>query len=413
MSKGGAPIASAQAPVGQAHSEREGYIASVSTRASDWDRAVSERGGGLLQSWRWGEFKKASGWYAFRLMLGERESMHGPSICGQVLFRSVPKLPLPVSIAYMPRGPVSDRGQGSGVRDQGPEFDATLNGSQGDVYSDGRAIRAFWQRVHAEARKRGAVFLKVEPDVPLDEHTTREEIDRDMQALGFRPSGRLQPARTIVLDIDRSEDDLLKEMKPKTRYNLRLAGRRGVQVRRAETLDDLRTFYTLLEVTGDRDEFGIHTFPYYEQLWRTFGPEGDNSVLVLLAEHPDAVERAQGPIAGLLALRFGREAIYMYGASANRGREHMPNYLLQWEAVKWAKEHGCARYDFWGIPDAPTEEAGEGEVSPINARSGLRGVYWFKKGFGGREIEYPGAYDYVYNPLLYKLWMRWRGANLG
>ena len=98
--------------------------------------------------------------------------------------------------------------------------------------------------------------------------------------------------------------------------------------------------------------------------------------------------------------------------SADRGREHMPTYLLQWEAIRWAKEQGCEVYDFWGIPDPP-EDANEAEVSPINARSGMRGVYWFKKGFGGREVEYPGAYDYVYNPLLYKLWMRWRGANLG
>jgi lipid II:glycine glycyltransferase (peptidoglycan interpeptide bridge formation enzyme) len=220
-------------------------------------------------------------------------------------------------------------------------------------------------------------------------------------------------------------------MKPKTRYNIRLAGRRGVQVRRAATSSDLRDFYSLLEVTGRRDEFGVHTYPYYEQLWRVFGPEGDNSALLLLADHPDTAERAAGPIAGLLALRFGREAIYMYGASADRGREHMPNYLLQWEAIRWARENGCARYDFWGIPDAPTASPGdrgqglgdgdlmqpptpdESEVSPINSRAGLRGVYWFKKGFGGRELEYPGAYDYVYRPLLYKLWMRWRGTNLG
>ena len=167
-------------------------------------------------------------------------------------------------------------------------------------------------------------------------------------------------------------------------------------------------------MTGNRDEFGIHTFPYYEQMWRAFGPEGDNSVLVLLADHPDASERDTGPIAGLLALRFGREAIYMYGASDNRGREHMPNYLLQWEAIKWARQHGCALYDFWGIPDAPLEGDVENEQSSAtNARSRLRGVYWFKKGFGGREVEYPGAYDYVYNRLGYMLWMRWRGANLG
>ncbi len=103
----------------------------------------------------------------------------------------------------------------------------------------------------------------------------------------------------------------------------------------------------------------------------------------------------------------------MYGASANRGREHMPTYLLQWEAIKWARESGCAVYDFWGIPDAPGDEGEDEEVSPTNTRSGLRGVYWFKKGFGGREVEYPGAYDYIRRPLLYKLWLRWRGANLG
>jgi lipid II:glycine glycyltransferase (peptidoglycan interpeptide bridge formation enzyme) len=292
----------------------------------------------------------------------------------------------------------------------------------GDGSVDARSERAFWARVHRAAKKRGAIFLKVEPDLELGEGVTKADADRKMQALGFRPSGRLQPARTIVLDIDKSEDDLLKAMKPKTRYNLRLAGRRGVVVRRAETLDDLRAFYKLLEVTGERDEFGIHTFPYYEHMWKVFGPGGDKSALVLLAEHPDERERAEGPVAGLMTLKFGREAIYMYGASANRGREHMPNYLLQWEAIRWAREQGCSVYDFWGIPDAPTEDGddsgGTGEresdsVSPLNARSGLRGVYWFKKGFGGREIEYPGAYDYVYNRVGYALWMRWRGANLG
>jgi lipid II:glycine glycyltransferase (peptidoglycan interpeptide bridge formation enzyme) len=234
-----------------------------------------------------------------------------------------------------------------------------------------------------------------------------------MAELGFRPSGRLQPARTIVLDLDRTEDDLLKAMKPKTRYNLRLAGRRGVEVRYAQSEGDLQAFYSLLQVTGERDDFGIHTYPYYEHLWRTFGPGESTSVLVLLAEHPDAEERAKGPIAGLLALRFGRETIYMYGASDNRGREHMPNYLLQWEAIRWARQHGCSVYDFWGIPDTPPTEEETDEGSAINARSGLRGVYWFKKGFGGREIEYPGAYDYVYNSLLYRIWMRWRGSNLG
>ncbi|HYP18956.1 MAG TPA: peptidoglycan bridge formation glycyltransferase FemA/FemB family protein [Chloroflexia bacterium] len=391
MSSSGTRTASAQNVGYAAPTTGKEFSLVAPSGAPGWDRGMSAAGASLLQSWNWGEFKKQAGWSPLRLAL--RRANETPSISAQVLFRSVPRLPLPVSAAYIPRGPVAM--PGSNV--------------------DDRAEEAFWAGVHRAAKKRGAVFLKVEPNLELGEGLTRADVDRKMQALGFRPSGRLQPARTIVLDLDKSEDELLKAMKPKTRYNLRLAGRRGVVVRRAGTLDDLRAFYKLLEVTGERDEFGIHTFPYYEHMWKVFGPGGDNSALVLLADHPDEGERAEGPISGLLTLKFGREAIYMYGASANRGREHMPNYLLQWEAIRWAKEQGCTVYDFWGIPDAPTEDGDEGSdsVSPVNARSGMRGVYWFKKGFGGREIEYPGAYDYVYNRVGYALWMRWRGANLG
>ena len=382
------------------------------TTSAQWDRMVLRQNANLLQSWRWGEFKKQAGWAPLRLLLAhsvngnytnsqdnginpkskiQNPKSEGPAVAAQVLFRKVPRMPVPISIAYVPRGPIYFP---AGERSEGLE-------------------RAFWRAVHAQARKRGTIFLKVEPDVILDGPSARKEIDDRMGRLSFRPSGRLQPARTIVLDIAQSEEELLKGMKPKTRYNVRLAGRRGVRVRRAATESDLRAFYSLLEITGRRDEFGVHAFPYYQHLWRIFGPGGDNSVLLLLADHPDEAEREAGPIAGLLAFKFGREAIYMYGASAERGREHMPNYLLQWEAIRWARDQGCAIYDFWGIPDPPGDEGDESEVSPINTRSGLRGVYWFKKGFGGREVDYPGAYDHIYNPLLYKLWMRWRGANLG
>lgn len=368
------------------------------TRATDsaaWDGLLaSTPSPSLLQSWRWGEFKRSSGWFPSRLVLGEA-SDNGqkhirPLIAAQLLTRSVPRLPLPLSAAYIPRGPVFL--------------------GEGDIEG---AEKTFWGAVHAQARKRGAIFLKVEPDISLGENLTKEAVDERMARFGFRPSGRLQPARTIVLDINKSDDDLMKAMKTKTRYNIRLAGRRGVVVRRAATQGDLQAFYSLLTVTGERDEFGIHTADYYTKLWELFGPDGDNSMLLLLADHPDETERAAGPIAGLLALRFAGEAIYMYGASDNRGREHMPNYLLQWEAIRWARESGCSVYDFWGIPDPPSEDEDAEEVSPTNTRSGLRGVYWFKKGFGGREKEYPGAYDFVYNPPLYRLWMNWRGANLG
>ena len=379
----------AESDTGAPTTPLEPTIHITSSPPADWDRAVIERGGGLLQSWRWGEFKRLSGWTPRRLALPNPAEASGEAIMSQVLFRAVPRLPLTLSIAYIPRGPLTA---------------SDLNPTTED---------AFWRTVHTVARKQGAIFLKVEPPLEISSQDDKAALDSRMSALGFEAAGRLQPARTMVLDIDKTEEELLAAMKPKTRYNIRLAGKRGVVVREATTREDLQAFHSLLTVTGERDEFGIHTFPYYEQMWRTFGPEGDNSLLVLLADHPDDAQRSAGPIAGLLALRFGREAIYMYGASSNTGREHMPNYLLQWEAIKWAKSNGCTLYDFWGIPDAPAEDALDAESSPTNTRSGLRGVYWFKKGFGGREIEYPGAYDYVYNPLLYKVWMRWRGADLG
>ena len=382
------PALAGNTPESAINEVKPGPEQSGESKVQSWDNLIAGAGTSLLQSYHWGEFKRATGWKPARIASNEPGGAK-PKIAAQMLTRSLPKLPLPISVAYIPRGPVNLSADGE---------------SEQEI--------AFWRKVHQAARRRGAIFLKVEPNIALD-GTTKAVVDARMAQLGFRPSGRLQPARTIVLDIGQGEEALLKAMKPKTRYNLRLAGRRGVTVRPARTLEDLQAFFSLLEVTGTRDEFGIHTFPYYRHLWDTFGPGGRNTLLILLAEHPDEAERQSGPIAALLALRFGSEAIYMYGASDNRGREHMPNYLLQWEAIKWARQNGCSIYDFWGIPDPPAEDDAEQESTAVNARSGLRGVYWFKKGFGGREVNYPGAYDYVYNAFLYKVWMRWRGANLG
>jgi lipid II:glycine glycyltransferase (peptidoglycan interpeptide bridge formation enzyme) len=158
--------------------------------AAAWDAPLLRaEHASLLQSWRWGEFKRPAGWVPWRLMLyarGENGAPNRPLVAAQVLFRALPHLPLPVSIAYIPRGPVffSDE--------------------------DGPARDAFWGAVHAECRRRGAIFLKVEPDTHLSERVTKAEVDRRMSALGFEPAGRLQPARTIVLDLGGGEDLLLK-----------------------------------------------------------------------------------------------------------------------------------------------------------------------------------------------------------
>jgi lipid II:glycine glycyltransferase (peptidoglycan interpeptide bridge formation enzyme) len=124
-------------------------------------------------------------------------------------------------------------------------------------------------------------------------------------------------------------------------------------------------------------------------------------VVLLLAVHADYA----GPLAGLIVSAFGPEAIYLYGASADIGREHMAAYLLQWEAIRWARRMGCERYDFWGIPSDPNLQGPPGAENP-NVRKGLWGVYRFKQGFGGREVTSAGAWDYVYRPMLYPLFQR-------
>jgi len=180
-------------------------------------------------------------------------------------------------------------------------------------------------------------------------------------------------------------------MKQKTRYNVRLAARRGVTVR-AGGEADLPAFYRLMTETAERDEFGIHTRAYYEAAHHLFVPDHGR---LLLAEYEGQL------LAALVVFAFGGGAVYMYGASSDEQRNLMPTYLLQWEAMRWARERGCHTYDLWGVPDEdePTLEA------TFTGRSdGLWGVYRFKRGFGGRLVRTAGAWDLVYAPLRYRLY---------
>jgi peptidoglycan pentaglycine glycine transferase (the first glycine) len=181
-----------------------------------------------------------------------------------------------------------------------------------------------------------------------------------------------------VLDITPDEEGLLAHMKDKWRYNLRLAGRKGVQVRAAQTVEDVRNWYRLLQTTGQRDQFGIHTLDYYVQAWRIFVSR--QQARLFLAECDGQL------LAGIFVGLLAKQAIYLYGASSNERRNLMPNYLLQWEAIRWARSEGATSYDLWGIPETDDED----EV--------MAGVYRFKSGWGGRIVSLVGNYEYVYHP---------------
>jgi lipid II:glycine glycyltransferase (peptidoglycan interpeptide bridge formation enzyme) len=168
-------------------------------------------------------------------------------------------------------------------------------------------------------------------------------------------------------------------MKPKSRYNIRLAEKRGVRVEPG-TEAEMPVFYRLYAETGARDGFLIRRFPYYREVWETM--LRGNLARVLFARVGTET------IAALMLFFFSRRAWYFYGASSGKYRDSMPNHLLQWEAIRWAKGHGCREYDFWGAPDHLAED------------EPMFGVYRFKSGFGGRFVERIAAHDFVVNPLL-------------
>ena len=248
---------------------------------------------------------------------------------------------------------------------------------------DSPAMTVLLNFIKAEARKRGAFMLKVEPSVADDDARWLVALQKH----GFQPTPYASHVRhEWVLDLRPDEKTLLAGMKEKWRYNIRLAGRKGVTVRRGQGSVDLDTFYRIYQTTSERDQFFIHDKGHYEDVMRLFS-EGDRAALFLAEYEGEA-------IAGIIVLTYGHWSWYMYGASSNEQRNLMPNHLLQWNGMQWARAHGCWYYNFRGIPDV-LEEGQE-----------LWGVYVFKRGFGGYAIRSLETHDLAYQPLVYAVYRR-------
>ena len=307
----------------------------------------------ILQSPAWGELKSQFGWESCWVIHGK--------LGAQVLFQ---KIPLGYQVAYIPRGPISPEGEVFGHPD--------WTGFQKDL--------------DTLCHQRKAVFLKIEPDF-WQEETSPACSPPD----GYKISSHsIQPPRTILINLDGTEDEILARMKSKTRYNIRLAEKKGITIRQ---LDDVEPFYGLLESTSDRAAFGIHTKEYYRSAFDLFKKSGECHLFI--AEY-------QGlPLASIMVFIKGNRSWYFYGASSNQYRDRMPTYLVQWEAMCWSKEQGCLNYDLWGVPDENFETL---EKEFIKRNDGLWGVYRFKRGFGGELKRVCGPWDKVYHPALYFLY---------
>lgn len=299
----------------------------------------------LLQTGEWGELKSAFGWKPVRVI--------SENVGVQILFR---KLPLGFTIGYIPKA----------------NLDETLLPEIDSVCKQNRAI-----------------FLKLEPD-------SWGNVEPGTWNLKLETSPHnIQPPRTIIVDMKDSEDDILAKMKQKTRYNIRLAEKKGVTVR---AWNDFGSFHKMMLVTGGRDGFGVHSFEYYKRAYELLHPKGMCEILV--------AEYEGRSLAALFVARNGNRAYYLYGASTDEERYRMPTYLLQWEAMKWAKAHGCEEYDLWGVPD---EDEATLEANFETRHDGLWGVYRFKRGFGGELKRAAQAMDRVYNPLLYWAYLKFIG----
>ncbi len=325
---------------------------------TDWNHFLAQHPDAhLLQTGEWGELKAGFGWKPARVI--------SENIGAQILFR---KLPFGFSVAYIPKAVI-------------PKGDDVSNQSSSDQ---------FWKEIDSVCKSHRAIFLKLEPD--------SWDSKFILHPSSFVPSKHnIQPPRTIINNIKDDEDAILARMKQKTRYNIRLAEKKGVTV---HAWDDIDSFHKMMLVTGGRDGFGIHSLEYYKRAYELLHPKGLGEILV--AEYHDK------PLAALFVARNGNRAYYLYGASTDEERNRMPTYLLQWEAIKWAKSHGCEEYDLWGVPD---EDEATLEANFESRHDGLWGVYRFKRGFGGELKRAAQAMDRVYNPLLYWAYLKFIGSR--
>jgi peptidoglycan pentaglycine glycine transferase (the first glycine) len=263
------------------------------------------------------------------------------------------------------------------------------------------------------AKKQGAIFLKMDPDVVLGTGVPQSEadfIDQNGQAVmselkrrGWEySSDQIQFKNTVLVDLSFSEEQLLARMKQKTRYNIRLAEKKGVALR-IGTQEDLPILYKMYAETSIRDGFVIRDEGYYKTVWQTFSGNAQSPIsnfqapitnYNLLAPYtePLIAEVDNEPVAAIFVFYFAGRAFYVYGMSKEKHREKMPTYLLQWEAMKRAKAKGCTVYDLWGAPDTFEES------------DTLWGVYRFKEGLGGQVVRTLGAWDFAPNPLWYKMY---------
>ncbi len=314
-----------------------------------WDAFVqSSLNGSILQSYAWGTVKNGTWKPLYAAVTDDRENFLAAAL---ILKRKLPFFNQ--SLFYAPRGPV---------------FNSL----------DGTVVNFFFRSVRELAKKENAFVFRCDPEIAEPESSFVKCLNEN----GLRHnSGNIQPRATIILDIRPDEENLLKSFHHKTRYNIKLAEKKGVVIEEENSEEGVDLFYSLFQITGARDQFLILKKNYFRHLWKTLSEKNACTILVAYYDHQ--------PLAAIFQTVFGGRMTYLYGASSNEYRNLMPNHLIHWRAIQWAKKRGVHWYDFWGIPSNPDEQ------------SPLQGVYRFKKGFCETETKWVGTFELILNSFWY------------
>lgn len=338
--------------------------------------------GSFLQTPFWAEFKAQHGWKNKRYSLSVTpvtELEHELSFTEtevSVLTREFGKAGLRFTIAYIPLFPRLPFAEVDSF-EQNIEFSNLL----GDI---GKAFK--------NVLPKNTLCIRFDPAVEFLSPEERDEFAQGMKVISFADRLNLkknkvdiQPPDSTQINLLPSEEDILNTMKTKWRYNVNLSARKGVEILKItgdnpELSKYLDIFYDLYKITAERDGIAIHAKKYYEDLLKKSSDEikaGKNVPVISLyiAKHEEDY------LGAIITLFSKTESIYLYGCSSNVKRNLMPNFLLQWTAMKDAKAYGSQYYDMYGMP--PTDD----ENHPMH------GLYLFKTGFGGKNIHRPGTFD--------------------
>lgn len=317
------------------------------TKAS-WSDFILAQGGSFLQSYEWGEFQEKVG--------RQVKHLFGEGWQAQFIQYKIPCVNK--FYWYCPRGPIMPNWQ----------------------------MEELIARFKTEIKEKNDIFFRLGPGWEIG-----KGFEVKLKKEGFRQLPYdIEPSQTLILDITKTEDELLAQMHEKWRYNIRLAERKGVQVKLMSSQDVnfekyFEEFYRLVSGgTSERKGIKHHTKEYYHQQLVIKGEKIEFKLFV--AEYENKV------IAANIVVLFGQRATYLHGATSSDHREVMAPHLLQWEQIKYAKSQGCTEYDFWGIVNEHTLDK--------------RGKSWegftrFKRGFGGQEVNYVGYFDYSLNGFWY------------